>query len=216
MVTPDFFHFKETPGEFTRVTFPSVYYYATSAWKIITKHRWRTVCFILSANYEGNTFADEMIRFAFQEKWEILKTVWLMDEAIGNTTETELKDAIRHGSDVIVMHSRLGYEAQFFEVIQKIGVSRHRTVWIVTDITTHLTTTNSQNLPEGLLKISLKTPEQCHDHSIYGNALQDAMLFFQLSFEESVRDSRDKTDVNSCGQIIDSRNFRQTAKRYIT
>ena len=100
-----------------------------------------------------------------------------MDETIENTTETELKDVIRHGSDVIVMHSRLGYEAQFFEVIQKFGVSRHKTVWIVTDITTHFTT-NFKNLPEGLLKISLKTPEQCHDHSIYGNALQDAMLLF--------------------------------------
>ena len=215
MVTPDFFHFKETPDEFTRVTFPSVYHYATSAWKIITKHRWRTVCFILSANYEGKTFAGEMIRFAFQEKQEILKTVWLMDEAIGNKTETELKDVIKHRSGVIVMHSRLGYEAQFFEVIQKLGVSRHKTVWIVTDITTDLTT-NSQNLPEGLLKISLKTPEQCHNHSIYSNALQDTMLLFQLSFEESVRDSCDKTDVKSCGERIGSRNFRQTVKRYIT
>ena len=97
----------------------------------------------------------------------------------------------------------------------RLGVSRHKTVWIVTDITTYLIT-NSENLSQGLLKISLKTPEQCHDHSIYSNALQDTMLLFQLSFEESVRDSYDKTDVKGCGERIDSRNFRQTAKRYIT
>jgi len=168
----------------------------------------------ISANYEGKTFADEMLRFAFQEKWEILKTVWLMDEAIGNATEAEPKEVIRHRSDVIAINSRLDNEDKFFVVIQKLGVSKHKTVWIVTDITTHITT-NSQNLPEGLLKISLKTPEQCHDHSIYGNALQDTMLLFQLSFEESVRDSCDKTDKKSCGGRIDSRNFRQTAKRYI-
>ena len=68
------------------------------------------------------------VKVCVPREWEILKTVWLMDEAIGNTTETELKDVIRHRSNVIVVRSRLGYEDQFFEVIQKLGVSKHKTV----------------------------------------------------------------------------------------
>lgn len=201
---------QESSVHFTRTTFPSVYHYATSAWKIITKHRWRTICLILSACYEGKKFAEQMATFAFQEKWEILKIVWLMDDMIGHGTEAELKDVLTYNSDVTVMHSRLGNEERFFKLIQEVGVSNYKTVWIVTDITTQLTT-ESNNLPEGLLKISLGRPEHFHDYSIY--AFQDVMMLFKLSFEESVKECCKNSDVTSCEKGINSQKIRRIAKR---
>ena len=189
-----------------------MYHYATSAWKVITKHRWQTVCLILSACYEGKTFAEQMARFAFQEKWEILKIVWLMDDMIGNGTEAELKDVVMYNSDVTVMHSRLGNEEGLFKLIQELGVGNYKTVWIVTDITTQLTT-GSNNLPEGLLKISLGRPEHCHDYNIYKDAFQDAMMLFKLSFEESVKECYKNFDATSFEKGINSQKIRRIAKR---
>lgn len=208
-----YFDFKETTGEFTRVTLPSIYHYATSACKIIKKYRWRTICLIISASYEGKVFVDQMTEFAVKEKAEILKIVWLVDGTIGNGTTTELRDVIRQGSDVIVMHSRLGDEERFFELIQELGVSKHKTVWVVTDITTYVTT-DTRNLPEGLLKISLKRPNQCHDYSVYDNALHDALLLIQMSFEESVKECYENTGVKNCSKGSHSKKIWQSAKRY--
>ena len=106
---------KENPGDFTRVVFPSVFRYVSSAWRIIKKHGWNTISLVLSADYEGLTFVENMRSSAFREKWEILKVVWLMEHPIGNGTKTELKDVVSNTrNDVIVMHSRLEQDELFF------------------------------------------------------------------------------------------------------
>ena len=87
----------------------------TSAWRIIKKHGWDTISLVLSADYEGITFVENMRSYAFQEKWEILKVVWLTEHQIGNGKKTELKDVVTNTrNDVIVMHSRLANDGQFF------------------------------------------------------------------------------------------------------
>ena len=157
-----------------------------------------------------------MRRFALQEKWEILKIIWLMGETIGKDTKTELENTLRHDSDVVVMHGRLGrLQGRFFELIQELGVRQYKAVWIVTEITTSLAT-DSRSLPEGLLKTSLKKPEQCCDYSIYEDALQDALLLFQLSFEESVQEFYGESkELNGCERGMNSKKIWKIAKRQV-
>ena len=139
-----------------------------------------------------------------------------MDETIGKDTKTELGNMLRHDSDVIVMHGRLGrLKGRFFELIQELGVRQYKTVWIVTEITTNLAT-DSRNLPEGLLKISLKKPEQYHDYSIYEKALQDALLLFQLSFEESVEEFYSESkELKGCERGMHSKKLWKIARRQV-
>ena len=120
----------------------------------------------MSANYEGQTFADLMLHLGLQEHWEILPVVWLLDETLENVASTdELKKAIKLNSDVTVMHSRLTHMERFFELVQELGANKHKAVWIVTDITIHLIK-DSHYLPEGLLKIKLKAPHRFHDDPV--------------------------------------------------
>ncbi|KAJ7389545.1 hypothetical protein OS493_030930 [Desmophyllum pertusum] len=204
----------ESPGDFTKVAFPSMYRYATSAWRMIKKHRWRTLCLVLSADYEGKAFADGMLSYTLQEKWQLLHIVWLMDDTIGNGTKAELQDVITKGSDAIVMHSRMGHDVTFFEMIQELGVSKQGTVWIITEMTIQLDT-NWQKLPQGLLKISLRRPEKHHDYIIYGNALHDAMSLFQHSFEESVKEYYDEDRDVDCVKVNTAKEIRRIAKRHM-
>ncbi|KAL9962532.1 hypothetical protein ACROYT_G031640 [Oculina patagonica] len=208
------FRTKEHPGDFTRVSFPSVHRYATSAWKILKKHRWRTICLIVSADFEGKTFVESMLSYAIQEKWQILKVAWLADDTFGNDTKTELQDIVRKKSNVIVMHSRLGHDGQFFEMIQELGVSRRETVLVITEITSHRIK-NYQRLPQGLLKINLKRPEKHLDYIIYDNALHDAISLFQLSFEESVNEYCLNSDVKTCLKTIAQEEMRRISKRHL-
>ena len=144
---------------------------------------------MLSADYEGITFVESMRSYAFQEQWQILKVVWLTEDLIGNGTKTELKDVVGNTrNDVIAMHSRLGKDRQLFEIVQELGLSKQKAVWIITEITSHQFK-NCQKLTQGLLKISLKRPEKHHDYVIYGNALHDAVSLFQISFEDSLKES---------------------------
>ena len=191
-----------------------MYRYATSAWRMIKKHRWRTLCLVLSADYEGKAFADGMLSYTLQEKWQLLHIVWLMDDTIGNGTKAELQDVITKGSDAIVMHSRMGHDDTFFEMIQELGVSKQGTVWIITEMTIQLDT-NWQKLPQGLLKISLRRPEKHHDYIIYGNALHDAMSLFQHSFEESVKEYYDENRDVDCVKGNTAKKIRRIAKRYL-
>ena len=160
----------------------------TSAWRIIKKHGWDTISLVLSADYEGITFVENMRSYAFQEKWEILKVVWLTEHQIGNGKKTELKDVVTNTrNDVIVMHSRLANDGQFLEIVQELGVSNQGALWIITEITSYQVH-NCQRLPQGLLKISLRRPEKHYDYILYDNALHDAISLFQLSFAESLKE----------------------------
>ena len=197
------------------MVFPSIFRYVTSAWRIIKKHGWDTISLVLSANYEGITFVESMRSYAFQEKWEILKVVWLTEHQIGNGTKTELKDVVTNTrNDVVVMHSRLGNDGQFFEIVQELGVSNQRAQWIITEITSHQFK-NRQRLPQGLLKINLKRPEKHHDYIIYDNALHDAILLFQLSFEESLKEYSLNLNGEDCGQKITRDRIKRISKRYL-
>lgn len=170
---------------------------------------------MLSADYEGITFVESMRSYAFQEKWQILKVVWLSEQLIENGTKTELKDVVTNTrNDVIVVHSRLGKDGQFFETVQDLGVSNQKAVWIITEITSHQFKT-CQRLPQGLLKISLKRPEKHHDFIIYDNALHDAISVFQLSFEESLKENSLNFSAEDCGQKITRDRIRSISKRYL-
>lgn len=167
---------------------------------------------MVSADFEGKTFVDSMLSYAFQEKWQVLKVAWLTGDTFGNDTKTELQDVVTKKSNVVVMHSRLSHDGQFFETIQKLGVSKQETVWIITEITSHRIR-NYQKLPQGLLKISLKRPEKHHDYIIYDNALYDAISVFQLSFEESVKECCLNSDVETCLKAITHEKIRRIFKR---
>lgn len=187
----------------------------TSAWRIIKKHGWDTISLVLSADYEGITFVENMRSYAFQEKWEILKVVWLTEHQIGNGKKTELKDVVTNTrNDVIVMHSRLANDGQFFEIVQELGVSNQRALWIITEITSYQVQ-NCQRLPQGLLKISLRRPEKHHDYILYDNALHDAILLFQLSFEESLKEYSLNFNAEDCEQKITRDRIRSISKRYL-
>ena len=189
--------------------------YVTSAWRIIKKHGWDTISLVLSADYEGITFVENMRSYAFQEKWEILKVVWLTEHQIENGKKTELKDVVTNTrNDVIVMHSRLVNDGQFFEIVQELGVSNQKAQWIITEITSHQFK-NRQRLPQGLLKISLKRPEKHHDYILYDNALHDAISLFQLSFEESLKEYSLNFNAEDCEQKITRDRIRSISKRYL-
>lgn len=205
-------HFKENAGQFTKAWFPSIYQYVTSAWRFIKKYRWRTISLIVSANYEGQTFADLMLHLGLQELWEILPVVWLLDETIENGTSTELKKAIKLNSDVVVMHSRLSHMERFFELVQEVGANKHKAVWIVTEITTHLIK-DSHYLPEGLLKIKLKVPHRFYDDPVHENALQDALTLLHMAFEETIEDAYKNNDGKSCEPRIPRTKLWKIAKR---
>lgn len=195
------------------MVFPSISRYVTSVWRIIKTHRWKTISLVLSADYEGNTFVDSMRSYAFQEKWKIPKVVWLTEDAIGHGTKTELKDVVSNKrNDAIVMHSRLGYDGQFFEIIRELGVSKQRAMWIITEVTSHQLK-NCQELPQGLLKISIKRPGRHHDYIIYDNVLHDAISLIQLSFEESLKECSLNSNVEDCGQGITPDKIRWISKR---
>ena len=197
------------------MAFPSIFRYVTSAWRIIKKHGWDTISLVLSADYESITFVESMRSYAFQEKWEILKVVWLTEHQIGNGTKTELKDVVTNTrNDVVVMHSRLGNDGQFFEIVEELGVSNQKAQWIITEITSHQFK-NRQRLPQGLLKINLKRPEKHHDYIIYDNALHDAILLFQLSFEESLKEYSLNFNGEDCGQKITRDRIKSISKRYL-
>ena len=187
----------------------------TSAWRIIKKHGWDTISLVLSADYEGITFVENMRSYAFQEKWEILKVVWLTEHQIGNGKKTELKDVVTNTrNDVIVMHSRLANDGQFFEIVQELGVSNQRALWIITEITSYKVQ-NCRRLPQGLLKISLRRPEKHHDYILYDNALHDAISLFQLSFEESLKEYSLNFNAEDCEQKITRDRIRSISKRYL-
>lgn len=170
------------------------------------------MCLVVSADFEGKTFTDSMLSYALQEKWKIFKVVWLTDKTTRNGTRRVLQDVVTKKSDAILMHSRLGDDGQFFEMIRELGFGKQGTVWIVTEITSHRIK-NHQNLPQGLLKITLKRPEKHRDYIIYDNALYDAISLFQLSFEESVKEYFLDSDVEA--SIIHDKLWR-TSKRYLS
>ena len=178
------------------------------------KERWKTLCLVFSADYEGILFADGMLSFAAQEKWKILKILWLINDTVGNRTKSELREIITKGSDAIIMHGRLSqHHAQFFEMIEELNISKQRTMWVITDITSNLIT-SSQKIPQGLLKVSLKRPKKHHDYIVYDDVLHDAMSIFQLSFEESVTTCYENTDLKKCTKERNRKTVRRTAKRY--
>ena len=208
-----YYYLQESMAVFSRTASPSVYHYVTSAWRIITKHRWHTICLIVSASFEGMIFAEQIKKFALKEKWNIRKIIWLMEDTKINETMEEINNAItNNNTETIVMHSRSGNEERLFKLIQELGIDKYKTVWIITDITTQFVNELS-NLPQGLLKISLRRPTRCHDYGIYDDALRDIMLLFQLSFEESLRELFRNSSVISCKKEISSQELRRLAKR---
>ena len=192
--------FQENPGDFIKDAFPSISSYVTSVQKIIMKQRWQTFCFVFSADYEGKIFADGMFYYASKAKWKILKTLWLVDDAIENSTKSDLREVIAQESDAVIMHSRLSHydHAQFFEIVEKVADKKQRTtVWVITEMTSHLTT-SPQAITPGMLKVTLKRPGKYRDGVVYENSLRDAMSLFQLSFEESVTKCIEHSNLEDC------------------
>lgn len=115
---------------------------------------------MFSADYEGKIFADGMLYYAARAKWKIIKTLWLIDDTVTNRTKSDLREVISKASDAVIMHSRLSHHdhAQLFEIIATGADDKQRTtVWVITEMTSHLTT-GPQVITPGMLKVTLKSP----------------------------------------------------------
>lgn len=180
------------------------------------KQRWRTLCFVFSADYEGKIFADGMLYYAAKAKWKIIKTLWLIDDTVTNRTKSDLREVISKASDAVIMHSRLSHHdhAQLFEIIATGADDKQRTtVWVITEMTSHLTT-GPQVITAGMLKVTLKSPGKYRD--VYDNVLRDAMSLFQLSFEESVTKCIQNSNLENCMKDSKRETVRRVARRYLS
>lgn len=182
------------------------------------KQRWRTLCFVFSADYEGKIFADGMLYYAAKAKWKIIKTLWLIDDTVTNRTKSDLREVISKASDAVIMHSRLSHHdhAQLFEIIATgVDDKQRTTVWVITEMTSHLTT-GPQVITPGMLKVTLKSPGKYRDVIIYDNVLRDAMSLFQLSFEESVTKCIQNSNLENCMKDSKRETVRRVARRYLS
>ena len=153
--------------------------YGVAMVTIIQKMGWRSFCLIVTADYEGKVFVDAMRQFSKRERWHLLKTLWIGDEAMETPN---LKKILDLKPDVIVGHIRRNPIDDIFWIIQKLQSTEKSSAWLVTDVTTYRIR-HIRSLPAGLIKVGLKTPEIGHDIKFYINALYDALLLFEAAFE---------------------------------
>ena len=158
---------------------------------------WRTLSFVLSADYEGKILADELIEYSKKEKWDIFHTVWI-SRTWENRTELEsmLKQIMTNDSDVVIVHVRDSHNDELFQLVEKLGVNQLQASWLLTDITTR--GVSDVNLPVGFLRISpwRSRPE----HEFMRHALYDAFYLIELSAAGAVKVSRDSK------KLLQSRN----------
>ena len=160
------------------------------------KMGWRTLSFVISAEYEGKILADELIEFSRKEKWDIFHTVWI-SRTWENRTELEsmLKQIMTNDSDVVIAHVRDSHNDELFRLVEKLGINQLQTFWLLTDITTR--GVSDVNLPVGFVRIS---PWSSPEHDFMRNALYDTFYLIELSATRAVKVSRDSK------KLLQSRN----------
>ena len=129
-------------------------HYACAIRDVVKKMGWHTISFVLSADYEGKVFADEMYDYSREAKWDILHTIWIF-KSQQNSTElrTLFKRVMTNDSDVVVVHVHDPHNDGLFRLVENLGVNQFRAVWLLTDITT-LGVSNTNDLPVGFMRIS--------------------------------------------------------------
>lgn len=151
------------------------------------KMGWRTLSLVLSADYEGKVFADEMIEYSKKEKWGIFHTVRI-SRTWENRTELNsmLKKIMTNDSDVVIVHVRDSHNDELFQLVEKLGVNQLQASWLLTDITTR--GVSDVNLPVGFVRIS---PRSSPEHDFMRHALYDAFHLIEMSAKGAVKVSRD-------------------------
>lgn len=147
----------------------------------------------MSADSDGQEFADSMVQVAKEEKWFIKKIVWL----VGNDTlsvQNVVESVISQQSDVVLVHSRNRDNGALFRVLAE---SRNTTdsLWVITDVTEY-GISNINILPDGLIKVSARKGNL--DCSLYSDAIYDALLLFQTAFEKALGKGFHQTSEDTC------------------
>lgn len=162
-------------------------HYACAMRDVVKKMAWRTISLVLSADYEGRVFAEEIIRYSQEEKWDIVHTVWIL-KSQGNSTD--LKSMIEDDCDVVIVHVRGSPNDDLFRLVRMLGVNHFKGAWLLTDITTS-EASSTNDLPSGFVRISPRSNSefQMTEHSLY-----DGFQLIELSSTDAVKMSRDSID----------------------
>ena len=163
-------------------------HYACAMRDVVKKMAWRTISLVLSADYEGKVFAEEMKRHSREEKWDIVHTVWILKNQ-GNSTD--LKSMMAGDCDVIIVHVRDSPNDDLFRLVKILGVNHFKGAWLLTDITT-LEVSSTDDLPGGFVRIS---PRSNSEFQITEHALYDAFQLIELSSTGTVKMSRDSNEL---------------------
>lgn len=155
---------------------------------VVKKMAWRTISLVLSADYEGKVFAEEMKRYSREEKWDIVHTVWIL-KSQGNGTD--LNSMMAGDCDVIIVHVRDSPNDDLFRLVKILGVNHFKGPWLLTDITT-LEVSSTDDLPSGFVRIS---PRSNSEFQITEHALYDAFQLIELSSTGAVKMSRDSKEL---------------------
>ena len=160
---------------------------------VVKKMAWRTISLVLSADHEGKVFAEEMIKFSREEKWDIVHIVWILKS---QRNSTDLKSMMADDCDVVIVHVRDSPNNDLFRLVRILGVNQFKAAWLLTDIaTTEVSSLN--DLPDGFVRISPRSNSECH---ITEHALYDAFQLIELSSTGAVKMSRD------CKELCQSTN----------
>ena len=163
-------------------------HYACAMRDVVKKMGWRTISFVLSADYEGKVFADEMFDYSREAKWDILHTIWIFKSQQNSTELRSLfKRVMTNDVDVVVVHVRDPHNDELFRLVESLGVNQFRAVWLLTDITA-LGVSNTNDLPVGLTRIS---PWENLGLDFVELALYDMFHLIELSATGVVEMSRD-------------------------
>lgn len=163
-------------------------HYACAIRDVVKKMGWRTISLVLSADYEGKVFEEEMIKYSREEKWDILHTVWMLKSS---ENRAELKDMIKQmitdDFDAVVVHVRDSYNDDMFRMAKSQGVNHFNGVWLLTDITTSQVS-NISYFPDGFVKIS---PWRDLGLDVTEHALCDAFRLIELSAARAIKMSHE-------------------------
>lgn len=170
----------------------------------------RSLCLVLSADSDGEALADSMAQVAKDEKWVINKIFWLVGKGM-LSLENEIESIIAEQSDVVVVHSRDKDNEPLFRAIRNSNTTD--SIWILTDIT-ESGISDLDVIPAGFIKIIPRKREANLDHSLYTDAIYDALLLFQAAFDTAYGKTRYLTsEEDTCfGENRDSRDIQDLVK----
>lgn len=141
------------------------------------KMGWRRLSLVMSADQEGKVLADAMLENSKNEKWKILRTVWISRTENATELKSIIKPALNNDSDAVIVHVRDKHNEDLFPLVQILGVNQFKATWVLTDITTYGISDNNV-LPRGFVKIS---PWESPEHDFMEHALYDAFALIALS-----------------------------------